>query len=287
MNIIDFTFLWQSGLYLLLCLCLFFIAKLILRAFWPGLSVDHELVEKDNVAYALLFVGYFVGVLLSMLGVLSGEGGATFWEELGFTAVYALASILILHLSGWVYDTVFLRKVSLRKEIVEEKNLAAGLIKGASLVSSGVILYGVLLVDAEHPQMALLYWGVAQILVLFVTVFYELISPFKMAEEIRKKNLALGISVGGVQIAFAILIQWGIQVEHTNWVNTLLTMGIDVGVGMVLLPLIRLVVDKIFLPSRKLTDEIIYQDTPNVGAGLIEAFSYIGGALLFVWCWNL
>jgi hypothetical protein len=37
------------------------------------------------------------------------------------------------------------------------------------------------------------------------------------------------------------------------------------------------------LPGRKLTDEIINQEKPNVGAGLIEAFAYVAAAILITW----
>jgi hypothetical protein len=46
----------------------------------------------------------------------------------------------------------------------------------------------------------------------------------------------------------------------------------------------RLITDKILLPGEKLTDEIINQEHPNVGAALVEAFAYIGGSVLITWC---
>jgi hypothetical protein len=45
----------------------------------------------------------------------------------------------------------------------------------------------------------------------------------------------------------------------------------------------RVFADKILLPGRNLTDEIVNQDKPNIGAGLIEAFAYVGSAVLIVW----
>jgi hypothetical protein len=46
----------------------------------------------------------------------------------------------------------------------------------------------------------------------------------------------------------------------------------------------RLVTDKILLPGERLTDEIVNQEKPNVGAALVEAFAYIGGSVLITWC---
>ena len=41
--------------------------------------------------------------------------------------------------------------------------------------------------------------------------------------------------------------------------------------------------DKILLPGQKLTDEIVNQEDPNVGAAIVEAFAYVGGSMLIVW----
>ena len=57
-----------------------------------------------------------------------------------------------------------------------------------------------------------------------------------------------------------------------------------VGIGLLFLPLVRWLTDKILLPGRNLTDELINQEKPNTGAGLIEAFAYIGGSVLITLC---
>ena len=46
---------------------------------------------------------------------------------------------------------------------------------------------------------------------------------------------------------------------------------------------VRLLTDKLLLPGVKLDDELVAQEEPNLGAGLIEAFSYVAAALLIGW----
>ena len=55
-------------------------------------------------------------------------------------------------------------------------------------------------------------------------------------------------------------------------------------VPIVLLPVIRLITDKVLLPTVKLSHEISGQEKPNVGAAYIEAVSYIAAALVIYWC---
>ena len=88
-------------------------------------------------------------------------------------------------------------------------------------------------------------------------------------------------------MAFAILIYSGFQIEHNTWIDSVTHIGIDILGGFLILPIIRFIVDKLFLGKRKLTDELINQKIPNLGLGFFEAGAYISGALLFVWCWNL
>jgi hypothetical protein len=59
--------------------------------------------------------------------------------------------------------------------------------------------------------------------------------------------------------------------------------AIDVAIGLVFLQVDRMIDDKILLPGQNLTDEIINQEKPNIGASIIEAFAYVGGSVLITW----
>lgn len=46
---------------------------------------------------------------------------------------------------------------------------------------------------------------------------------------------------------------------------------------------IRWLADLILIPGVKISDEIVNQEVPNLGAGLIEAFAYIAASFLIAW----
>ena len=71
--------------------------------------------------------------------------------------------------------------------------------------------------------------------------------------------------------------------DFESWTLTLQDVAVDVGIGLIFLPIVRLLADKILLPGKNLTDEIINQEHPNSGAALVEAFAYIGGSILITW----
>jgi hypothetical protein len=54
--------------------------------------------------------------------------------------------------------------------------------------------------------------------------------------------------------------------------------------GLILLPVVRWLTDKVLLPRVKLSDEIAAQEKPNLGASYVEAFAYIAAAFIIYWC---
>ncbi len=282
----DIETITHSLIFLLACLVLFLIGKLVYKFFNSGLNANVEITDKDNVAFIVSYVGYFIGVLLAVGGVMHSEGGEEFSRELLLTMIYGLVSLVVLNLSGKILDGIVSAKVDFKLEILERQNLAAGVVKGANYINTGILMYGVLLVDVNKPLEGFGFLAIALVLVFISTKYYDLITPFKVQEQVKEGNLAVAFGAAGAQIAIAILINSGIQIEHSSWLESLNYIGMDMLAGLLMLPMIRLIVDKIFLPKAKLTDELINQDVPNAGVGLIEAFAYIAGALFFVWCWN-
>jgi uncharacterized membrane protein YjfL (UPF0719 family) len=130
---------------------------------------------------------------------------------------------------------------------------------------------------------ALLYWVLGQLILLITTFVYNRITPYDIHEHIEKKNVAVAIGYAGAIIAIANLIRFALMHDFVSWTVTLQDVGIDVSVGLVFLPIARLITDKILLPGQNLTDEIVNQEVPNCGAALIEAFAYIGGSILISW----
>jgi len=283
----QYQFIWQSGLFLLLCLVLFFVAKVTFKAVNSKININQELIDNDNIAFYITCLAYFLAFVLIIGGVMKSEGTGDFWNELKLVGLYGLIGIVALNLSAIIKDKIFHSKISTWNEIVVNQKVSVGILKGANYVSAGVIISGIMLTEVNKPIEALVFLAFALIVASLGFIYYNLIMPFNVRQQIYDGNTAVSLSTAGVQIAFAILIYSGFQITHTDWQGSLMNIGIDVIGGIIILPVIRLIVDKVFLPNRKITDELINQDVPNLGLGLFEATAYIGGALLFVWCWNL
>jgi uncharacterized membrane protein YjfL (UPF0719 family) len=283
----QYQFIWQSGLFLLLCLVLFFVAKVAFKLVNSKININQELIDNDNIAFYISYLAYFLAFVLIIGGVMKSEGTGDFWNELQLVGLYGLIGIVALNLSAIIKDKVFHSKISTWNEIVANQKVSVGILKGANYVSAGVIISGIMLTEVNKPIEALVFLAFALIVASLGFIYYNLIMPFNVRQQIYDGNIAVSLSTAGVQVAFAILIYSGFQITHCVWQDSLMNIGIDVIGGIIILPVIRLIVDKVFLPNRKITDELINQDVPNLGLGLFEATAYIGGALLFVWCWNL
>ncbi|MGL1885263.1 MAG: DUF350 domain-containing protein [Reichenbachiella sp.] len=272
--------------FLIASFVLFFVGKLVYQLFHPKFNISHELVEKDNFAFSVAYVGYFIGLLLAIGSAMMGES-TDIVTDLIDVAIYGGLSIVLLNLSIIVNDKLILNKFNVEKEIIEDHNVGSGVVEGAIGVSTGLIILGAIHGEgfgAGGPIVtALLYWLIGMALLYVTSLVYNLITPYDIHEHIEKKNVAVGIGFAGALIAIANLVRFALMHDFESWIVTLQDVGIDVAIGLVFLPIVRVLTDKILLPGQNLTDEIVNQEHPNNGAALVEAFAYIGGSVLITW----
>jgi uncharacterized membrane protein YjfL (UPF0719 family) len=267
-------------IYLLVSFVLFLIGKKVYQLIHRDIDMDHELVEKDNLAFSLANVGYYTGLIIAISSVYAGEGIAHIIDNIIDIFIYGMLSIILLNASMFISDKIILRKFSVKKEIIEDQNAGTGVIEGAICIANGLIIFGVLAENQDNFIGVLVLWAISQIALVLVGIIYNLITPYDIHEHIEKDNVAVGIGFAGAIVAIGNLVRFGAQMDADNWIMVGENLILETGVGLLMLPLARLLTDKILLPKRKLTDEIINQENPNIGAAIIEAFSYIGGSML-------
>jgi uncharacterized membrane protein YjfL (UPF0719 family) len=151
-------------------------------------------------------------------------------------------------------------------------------------VASGLVIFGAVSGEGGSIWTAIAFWAIGQLMLMIAVYLYNFILPFDIHDEIEKDNVAAGISLSGVLIAMGIIIGLAAEGDFYTWRTDLPEFTAFALLGLVLLPVVRFLTDRILLPTVKLTDEIAGQDTPNVGAAYIEAFSYVAAALIVFWC---
>lgn len=288
MSLSEISFIvYDAVVYIMVAFAIFLIGKFIYQLLHPSFKVKEELVKKDNFAFAIAHVGYYIGLLFSIGSAIVGPSNGLVNDVIDIT-VYGLLAIVLLNISIFLSDYLILRKFSIRKEIIEDQNAGTGVVEGAVSVASGLIIFGA--VSGESGNLlfgiltAVVFWAFGQVALIVTTRIYNWITPYDLHEHIEKDNVAVGVGFAGAIIAIANLIRFGLTGDFDGWLPTFTKAGFELVVGIVLLPVMRFITDKILLPGERLTDEIINQEKPNVGAALVEAFAYIGGSVLITWC---
>ncbi|BDD08428.1 DUF350 domain-containing protein [Fulvitalea axinellae] len=267
--------------YTLAGIALIVIGKLAYQVFNPGVNVKDELVEKDNLAFAVAHMGYFVGLLISIGSVLTGPSDGLLIDIINI-GIYGLLSILLLNLAIIINDKLILRKFDIKKEIITDRNVGSGAAEAGAAIATGLVICGSLYGEGTIWT-ALVFWVVGQAVLIATSFLYNAMLPYDIHDHIEKDNVAVGVGFAGALIALGNLIRNGLVSDFTDWSESAIYLGFDVVVGLLMLPIARWGTDKILLPGRRLTDEIVNQDKPNVGAAILEAFSYIGGSVLICW----
>lgn len=271
-----------SLIYLALCFVLFVLGRLVFGLFHRNIKVKEELVDHDNLAFAISHVGYFMGMLLAIGSAIVGPSHGLVQDVIDIS-IYGLLSILLLNISLIINDKIILRSFSIREEITSRRNIAVGVAEASIAVATGLILMGSVSGEGGSVVTALAFWALGQVVLIVTALFYTFFTKINIQEQLQKGNVAVGIAFGGALIAIANLIRYGLAGEFESWQENLSNVGLEIAVGLVFLPVVRVVADKMLLPGRKFNEELIGQVKPNMGAAFLEAFAYIGGSILITW----
>lgn len=284
---IDFNGLLHSGGYVVSGLVIFIIGKLLFKLTHPSINIKNELVEKDNFAFIISYVGYFIGLLITIGGCIVGESYG-FLIDIQDIFIYGVIAILLLQISTFLANKLILPKFDLKKEIIRDQNEGTGVIEAVIYIVNGLILYGALIGESETLLQGIItfivYWAIGNIMLVIASKIYTSWLNYNIHQEIEKDNVAAGIAFGGALLAIGIIIMNSLLDPFQDWTTTLINVSVQMIVASVLLPVMRFFADNILLPGQKLTDEIVNQEKPNMGAGLVEAFAYAGSAILISWC---
>ena len=275
-----------SLVYILSGFVLFLVGRLAYRIFNPRVVASEQLVEHDNLAFAFAHVGYFLGLLIALGSALMGESDGLVLDLIHM-GTYGLLAIILLNISRIINNRLILSRFDLKHSIIEHQNVGSGVIQGANSIAVGLIVLGAISGEGHGfggPIVTtLLYWSLGQLILYITTKIYDLITPYDIQDHVEKGNVAVAVGFSGAIIAIGNLIRNALMHDFESWLITLEDVAFNIVLGFAFLPIARVFCDKLLLPGRNLTDELINQEKPNIGAALVEAFAYAGGSLLIVW----
>jgi uncharacterized membrane protein YjfL (UPF0719 family) len=279
-NQIDFIEILKNISYLVEVVFFIFIGKAVLDFVTPY-SLKEEFTQKDNLAVALSSTGYLLSVAIICLAASVGVS-ESYLIGLVDIATYGSLGLLLLFISKIINDNFILKDFSIRKELIEDKNVGTGAVLFGTYLCSALIVAGSIMGEGGGPLSALIFFLLGQMFMVIFTIIYQYITPFDLHKEIEADNVAAGVAFGGTFIAIGLILFKGLSEDFLGWRENLVLFLIY-GVGsLLLLVLVRFIFIKCFVLGVDLNQEI--SEDRNVGIAILEAATAIivATALYFI-----
>lgn len=263
--------------YVAVALTVLLIGKITLDLLTP-FKLDDQLSAKDNPAFGVALIGYYLGILIVFIGATYGamQAGMNLWQSLLRDVGWSVAGIVLLNISRVITDRAVFPKFSTRKEIVTDRNVGMGAIECGVYIGSALMVAGAISGKGGSILTALAFWALGQVALVAFAWAYKLISRYDFDGEIERDNVAAGLAYGGNVIAMGIVLMRSLLGDFESWSANLIRFGWYFGFAFVVLLVGRYVIDFVLLPGRTLREEIV-QDR-NVNAGFLEGGVLVGVA---------
>jgi len=265
-------------IYLGAVLFLLFVGRWVYDALHRRFVLQTELIENDNLAVALAVSGYYLGLVIVLGGVVSGPGSFSVMDDVIVLVSFGALAILLLNFSAWVNDKIVFSKFNNEKEIIEDRNAGMGAVEGGNYIAVGLITAGAMSGEGGIIS-GLVFWVLGLAALVVTGLLYDKVTSYDLHDQIEKDNVAVGVAFAGALVGFGNIIRLAGEGDFVSWNESLVVFGYYSVVGLVLLPLVRLFADKVLLPGANLSDELV-KDRPNLGAGVIEAVTYLAASML-------
>ncbi len=238
-------------------------------------SFDRELTTNDNPAAGVTLAGFYVGLFLAVSGILAGPSH-TLASDLLYGAIHGAAAIACLVLSAAIWRPIL--QVDFRKDILQGRNLGAGVVAASALVATGLIYRGALGGQSGNAASVAVFFAIGEGALFLAFLLYEWITPYDVYEEIGSKgNTAAAMACSGAILAAGLIVGNAVEGELTTWKDSILESLLYM-LPLLALPLVRLlVVNGLLLGFRNVNREVV--EDRNAAAGLVEGAAYVGIAL--------
>ena len=250
--------------------------------------IDDEVTTKKNLAVAVRISGYFIGVILVFLGALYRPLTLIAVDGLGFDREYAedvlrvflysLVGIGALNLVRILMNRLILYKFDIEKEVVEGQNVGSAAAEFGMYVATGLLISGAVAGQGGGADTAAAFFGMGLLLLVVFALFYQLTTSYDIHSEIESNNTAVGIALGGNLIGIGIVTFKAVFGDFNGWspgIASFLIFGI---IGFALLYLMRVIIDKLLLPTVSTSHAMAIER--NVGVAYIESAVVISSAVI-------
>ncbi len=269
-----------SVIYILEAFVLLWIAKAVYSRVYRRVDLKAELFERHNSARAVSIAGYLLGIVIAFGGALGG-GSAGWKADVSAIALFGGQAIVLLLIASFLCEKVLLPHFDNTREVVENHNMGTAFVEAGTHIANGLIVLAISQGTGVW-WIGLVFWALAQIALILAGLLYEIATPHKVHDELARANAAVGLAFGGALVGMGNVVSIAVTGDFLDWTASLISFAGFALFGFVVLFLIKKLTDMLLAPGIKLSDEQT-EASPNTGAGLLEAFGYVGGSMLIVW----
>ena len=269
-----------SAVYIVEGFLLLWIAKFVYGRISRRVDLKAELFDRNNHALAVSTVGYLLGIIIALGGALGGGSGGWKADLINIAAIGGQAILLML-IASFLCEKILLPHFNNTKEIVENHNLGISFVEAGVHIANGLIVLAINQ-GSGSQVVGVAFWLMAQVVLVLFALLYEVATPHRIHEELQNANAAAGLAFGGAMVGMGNVISLAVTGDFLGWRASVLSFAAYAIFGCLVLFFIKKVTDLLLAPGVRLSDEQT-EDSPNVGAGLLEAFGYVGGSMLIVW----
>ncbi len=247
-----------------------------------GHLIPTLITVQDNVATAVEQAGFLLAATLGLLGALRIPDTTILQQvlDLGLTGALVIGTLLV---NDWLMAKAVCRGLDCPTEVHVRRNLAVAVPRACGALATGLVLRAALGHDSPLPD-RIAWLAIGQLALVVISLMYQRLTPHDDVAELKRGNVAAGLTMGGVLIAVGIIVEASLRGEGAGWAADLQSVGIDLAVSVPLLQGMRWLADRVLLPGTTLQHEIA--EDQNVGAALMEFTALVTGAWVLAYYLN-
>ncbi len=258
---------------------LFLLAKLLKDVLTPYKLIV-QLAQKDNPAVGLSVTGYLLATAIIFVGALIGPSTNDLLTDMSLVAGYSILGLVFLNLSRWSLDKLIFRRFCNITAIVEGRNIGMAAVRFGVYVATGLVAAASINGQGGGVHTALAFFVLGQAVLLLFAWLYDLTTPYDLQKEIEQGNTAAGVGFGGTLVALGLIVAKGTYGDFVGWISNLEVFAYTAVVGMVVLQVVRVFMDRLVLTGHPLNKEI--SEDRNLAAGFLEMCVAVCFAIVLV-----
>lgn len=213
---------------------------------------DLEMEKENNLAVSIRRAGFYLGIAIAMVATMNGK--TTLLENILSQVMNGGMILLFLFTATLINDKVLLAGVDNRQEL-KKKNVSVGIMEASLYISTALIASGASAGEGTLLS-GLVFFILGQILLIAIGRGYELIHKDTF-HRIKEGNISSGILIGGVIIAYALILRNAVSGNFVSWEADLTAFAISAIVGLVMLVIFaNKAIDNFFIPTSSISQEI-------------------------------